>query len=218
MFLQNEIHSCSRCPRLRSHCKTIAQTKRRSYIDEEYWGKPVCGFGDPQARLMIVGLAPGAHGANRTGRMFTGDRSGEWLYRALHRFGFSNQTESIDHNDGLQLKDSYITCVVKCAPPDNQPAREEQKNCSYFLQQEIQSMPQVRVWIALGQFALNGLWPFLNASNPSKPKFKHGEEIDLGFNRSLLLSYHPSQQNTFTGVLTEPMFHSIFERARNLLL
>lgn len=187
-------------------------------MEQEYWGKPVSGFGDPQARLMIVGLAPGAHGANRTGRMFTGDRSGEWLYRALHRFGFSNQPESIDRKDTLQLNDSYITCVVKCAPPENQPSREEQKNCSYFLDQEIQSMPQVRVWIALGQFALNGLWPWIHASDQPKPKFKHGEEIDLGSNRKLLLSYHPSQQNTFTGVLTEAMFDSIFERARKLLL
>lgn len=210
-----DIIHCIRCPRLRTYCQEIAKTKRRAYQDQSYWGKPISGFGDPQARLMIVGLAPGAHGANRTGRVLTGDRSGDWLYRALYRFGFANQPESTHLNDGLQLRDAYVTCAVKCAPPDNRPTPVEFQNCSSFLEKEIQSMPQTRVWITLGQLALNSLCPYLGSSR--RPKFEHGKEITLDRGRSLLLSYHPSQQNTFTGRLTEPMFDSIFEKARNLL-
>jgi uracil-DNA glycosylase family 4 len=211
--IHKSITTCNQCPRLRKYCEKIAEVKRRAFLSETYCGKPITGFGDPHARLMIVGLAPAAHGANRTGRIFTGDRSGDWLYRALFKAGFANQPTSTHAHDGLELKDTYISCVVKCAPPDNKPEPSEQEKCSAFLKQELQSLKQVQVWIALGQIALNGIWPLIGGGE-RKPKFKHGAEIPLGLNRHLILSYHPSQQNTFTGKLTEPMFDSIFEKAR----
>jgi uracil-DNA glycosylase family 4 len=214
--IHREIIHCIACPRLREYCEKIATTKRKAYLQDTYWGKPVTGFGSAEARLLIVGLAPAAHGANRTGRIFTGDRSGDWLYSALHHFGFANQPTSVAAADGLELIDTYITCTVKCAPPDNKPAPIEQRRCSHFLERELQAMPQARVLIALGQFALNALWPLVGEGTP-KPKFEHGKEIRLPSQRHLLLSYHPSQQNTFTGRLTAPMFHSVFERARKLL-
>jgi len=218
--LAGSIHSCQQCPRLRDHCLNIARIKKRSHLTEHYWGKPISGFGDPSARLIIVGLAPAAHGANRTGRIFTGDRSGEWLYRALHRAGFANQSTSINREDGLALNDAYVTCIVKCAPPENKPLPDEQKNCSGFLAQEIKLLKQAKVWIALGQIGLNGLWPLLQPGKP-RPPFGHGTVIQLdSTSRSgnwLLLSYHPSQQNTFTKRLTEPMFDSVFAMARKTL-
>lgn len=215
--LSREITACGSCARLRQYCLQIAREKRRAYQDDLYWGKPVSGFGDPNARLLIVGLAPAAHGANRTGRVFTGDRSGEWLYRALHRAGFANQPDSSGPDDGLALRDAYITCVVKCAPPDNKPSPEEIQNCSIYLNRELQMLlPKVRVVIALGQIALAGIWPKLMPGRP-KPKFGHGVRIQLGEDRTLLLSYHPSQQNTFTGRLTEPMFDSVFSTAKEIL-
>jgi uracil-DNA glycosylase len=229
---------CEACPRLRKHCLEIAQTRRKSYRNETYWGKPITGFGDPQARLIIVGLAPAAHGANRTGRIFTGDRSGEWLYRALHKAGFANQPESTHRDDGLTLRDVYITCVAKCAPPDNKPFPEELERCGdLHLRPELAALTGARVYLALGQIALHAAWPLIRpAAGPeagaagratramqgpataTRPKFAHGASAPLDGGRTLLMSYHPSQQNTFTGRLTEPMFDAVFARARELLL
>jgi uracil-DNA glycosylase family 4 len=221
--LHRRIQACDACPRLRKYCLAVAETKRRAYLNENYWGKPIAGFGDPAARLFIVGLAPAAHGANRTGRIFTGDRSGDWLYRALHKAGFANQPASVSADDGLELHDAYVSCVVKCAPPDNKPAPRELERCSDWLKAEFGAMPQTRVWLALGGIALQGLWPLLHPRAPGvrpppRPKFGHGKRIELEGGRGwLLLSYHPSQQNTFTGRLTEPMFDSVFKQARELL-
>lgn len=188
-------------------------------MSESYWGKPVPGFGDPKARLMVVGLAPAAHGANRTGRMFTGDRSGDWLYRALHKSGFANQPTSTHAEDGLALKDCWVTSVVKCAPPDNKPAPKEIEACSMHLQAELDALTHVKVFVALGQIALQGLWPHILAQAPNKarPKFAHGRLLPLADGRSLILSYHPSQQNTFTGRLTETMLDSVFNQAASRL-
>ncbi len=221
--LQRDIHRCDRCPRLRKHCQTIAQTRRRAYIDEEYWGRPISGFGDPGARLVIVGLAPAAHGANRTGRIFTGDRSGDWLYRALHKAGFANQPTATHSKDGLELRDAYVTCVVRCAPPDNKPSPLEIETCSAFLDRELELLSgNARVFLALGQIGLTGLWlqlkrlRWVDAKAP-RPRFAHGAKLDIGAGRWVLMSYHPSQQNTFTGRLTEPMFDSVFSTAKRLL-
>jgi uracil-DNA glycosylase family 4 len=218
--IHRDIIACEACPRLRKYCRGIAKTKRRAYLDENYWGKPVTGFGDPLAQLVIVGLAPAAHGANRTGRIFTGDRSGLWLYRALHRAGLANQPTYESRDDGLKLHDTYITCVVKCAPPDNKPLPREIENCSHHVENELAALSRARIWLALGQIAINGLWPHLKTHlkiDGPKPKFSHGGEYDLDGGSTLLMSYHPSQQNTFTGRLTEPMFDSIFSRARELM-
>lgn len=166
--------------------------------------------------MIIVGLAPGAHGANRTGRIFTGDRSGEWLYRALFKAGFTNQAKSTSVSDGLKLQNTYITCVVKCAPPDNKPSKIEIERCSRYLIQEYKLLRNAQVWIALGNIALQGIWPYIGGESP-RPKFKHGQTVDLGAGKTLILSYHPSQQNTFTGRLTEKMFDGIFESATSLL-
>lgn len=208
--------ACDRCPRLRSHCIEVARVKKRAHEKEEYWGKPVPSFGDPNARLLIVGLAPAAHGANRTGRMFTGDRSGLWLYRALHRAGFANQPDSAHAHDDLKLQDAWITAIAHCAPPDNKPEKGEIENCSGFLREEILLLSQVRIIVALGGIALNGIWSLLAPGRP-RPKFGHGKETRLPDGKTLLSSYHPSQQNTFTGRLTEPMFDRIFTRAKELL-
>ncbi len=178
------------------------------------------GFGDPRARLLVVGLAPAAHGGNRTGRMFTGDQSGLWLYRALHRAGFANQPKSEHVLDGLTLRDAYVTTVARCAPPDNKPSKEEIANCSGFLRDELAILRNVRVFLVLGQIALRGLWAVLpDGEKPSRalPKFQHGQAVRLRDGRLLICSYHPSQQNTFTGKLTEPMFDSIFERVNEFL-
>ena len=222
-----DILDCTACPRLRKYCQSVAKIKRRAYAEESYWGKPITGFGDPRARLIIVGLAPAAHGANRTGRIFTGDRSGLWLYRALHRAGFANQPTYEHAGDGLRLKDTYVTCVVKCAPPANKPLPSEILRCGSWLERELDALdhagnPDSRgsVYLALGQIALNGLWPLLKKRfglQCPKPRFGHGAEETLNDRASLLMSYHPSQQNTFTGRLTEPMFDRIFIRARELI-
>ena len=217
--LNRKICNCDRCPRLRRHCAEIAANRRAAFREWEYWGRPVPNFGDPAARLLIVGLAPAAHGANRTGRMFTGDRSGDWLYRALHRAGFANQPDSTSTDDGLRLFDCAITAAAHCAPPANKPVPEELSNCHEWLAETIDRLP-VRVFLALGQIAWrtmvrearNRAW-----YDGSMPKFSHGSHVALAGGRQLLASYHPSQQNTFTGVLTEAMFDRVFRTARRML-
>jgi uracil-DNA glycosylase len=215
--IHSRLLKCTACPRLRKHCLAIAEEKKKSFRQETYWGKPVPGFGDPQAEFLIVGLAPAAHGANRTGRIFTGDRSGDWLFRALHKAGFANQAASTHVEDGLQLFNTYVTCAVHCAPPDNKPEPAEFQRCSVFLQEEVKALRSVRVVLVLGQLAMNALWPLLSTQGLRKPDFKHGGEAEVAGNRKLLMSYHPSQQNTFTGRLTEPMFDQVFSRAATLL-
>lgn len=193
--------------------------KRRAYLNWDYWGKPVPNFGDPSAELLVVGLAPAAHGANRTGRMFTGDRSGDWLFRALHRAGFASQPDSRHHDDGLILINCAITAVCHCAPPKNKPTGEELRKCVDWLIRLLEIIP-ARVCIALGRIAWSWTWRALRARGEvthSEPPFRHGAEVLLCSGRYLLASYHPSQQNTFTGRLTEPMFQHVFDRARDLL-
>jgi uracil-DNA glycosylase family 4 len=214
--LQNEMTDCARCPRLVEWREQAAREKVRRFADEEYWGRPVPSFGDPQARLLIIGLAPAAHGGNRTGRMFTGDRSGDWLYRALHRAGFASQPHSIDRNDGLRLKDCYITAAIHCAPPANKPFREEIENCRPFLLREIELLKNARVVVALGGIAfVTALRAF--GLEGARKKFGHGVECDLSGGRRLIASYHPSQQNTFTGRLTESMLDRVMMRARAII-
>ena len=209
--LQAAIADCAKCPRLRAHCAEVARVKRRAYLDQEYWGRPVPGFGDPRARVLIAGLAPGAHGANRTGRMFTGDRSGEWLYRALHENGFANQPDSTHRGDGLVLADCYITASARCAPPDNKPLPVEIENCRPWLLEELALLKRIQVVVALGRIAFdNTLRVFEH--KPTKD-FGHGVEQPLG-DHWLISSYHPSQQNTSTGKLTRDMLHAVFAQAR----
>jgi len=217
--LAAEIHGCHLCPRLVEWREACAADPPRRYRGEEYWARPLDGFGDPAARLAIVGLAPAAHGANRTGRMFTGDRSGEWLYAALHRAGYANQAESERRGDSLRLSDAYVTAVVRCAPPANRPAPTERDNCLPYLERELALLDRCRVIVALGGFAWDGVLRAarkLGAEVPRpRPRFGHDAEADLG--RWLLLGcYHPSQQNTFTGRLTVPMIDAVFARAGEL--
>ena len=217
--LNKNIASCTSCPRLIEHCQQIAKVRRRAYQDFPYWGGPVPNFGDPKARLLIVGLAPGAHGANRTGRMFTGDRSGDWLYRALHKSGFANQPESTTLDDGLKLEDCAITGVCHRAPPANRPTVEEIHNCRDWLSQTVELLP-VHVFLALGQIGWKGSLDYLIANDRwqgKRPKFGHGASVQLEDGRWLIGSYHPSQQNTFTKRLTEPMFDAVFRKIRKLL-
>lgn len=209
MLLHDEIVGCTKCPRLVAHRQEIAQVKRRAYRDQEYWGKPVPAFGDPNAQLLIVGLAPGAHGANRTGRMFTGDRSGEFLYRALYETGFANQPESISRTDGLTLKNCYITAPVHCAPPDNKPTREEIAECSKYLLRELDLLPNVQVVVVLGRIALDAY-----RSVRGLPRLDFGHGLVHNLKPILICSYHPSQQNTQTGKLTAEMLRNVFEEAR----
>lgn len=212
---------CARCPRLRAHCRQVARVKRRAFRDETYWGKPVPGWGDPAARLLVVGLAPAAHGANRTGRMFTGDSSGDWLYAALHRHGFANRPGAASRGDGLRLIDCYVTAVARCAPPANRPATEELANCRPHLVAEMRCLTRVRLVLTLGRIAHEhwlraaGWWERLPAA--ARPRFGHGAEARLPDGTVLLASYHPSRQNTNTGRLTRPMWHAVFRRARELL-
>jgi uracil-DNA glycosylase family 4 len=217
--LAAEVHDCRRCPRLVEWREASAADPPRRYRGEEYWARPVSGFGDPAARVAIVGLAPAAHGANRTGRMFTGDRSGEWLYAALHRAGYANQAESERPGDGLKLSDAFVTAVVRCAPPANKPTIGERDNCLPYLERELELLDRCSVIVALGSFGWDGALRAaraLGAGVPRpKPRFGHGAEADLGRWR-LLGCFHPSQQNTFTGRLTVPMIDAVLARAREL--
>jgi uracil-DNA glycosylase family 4 len=215
--VQADVVACRRCPRLVAHRERVAQEKVRRYRDDEYWGKPIPGFGDPNARLLIVGLAPAAHGGNRTGRMFTGDRSGDFLYRALHRAGFANQPWSRRRDDGLALYDCYITAAVRCAPPGNKPIPNELATCRPYLVEEIRLLRHVRVIVALGRIAFDAfLKAWVDVGRPlpiPRPAFGHGAMVKLPEGVWLLASYHPSQQNTQTGRLTPAMFQRIFDRA-----
>ena len=209
-----EITSCFACPRLVAWREQVAEEKRASFRDEEYWGRPVPGFGDPDAALMVVGLAPAAHGGNRTGRVFTGDRSGDWVFRALHKAGYANQPTSVHRDDGLALTDAYIAAVVRCAPPANKPTVHERDTCQPYLLREMALLSRLRVFVALGSFGYEALCRLLGVR--PRPRFAHGAEVELADGRWIVCSYHPSQQNTFTGVLTEPMFDAVFERAKVL--
>jgi len=213
------VHSCRRCPRLVEWREACAADPPRRYHGEKYWARPLDGFGDPAARVAIVGLAPAAHGANRTGRMFTGDRSGEWLYAALHRAGYANRPESERRGDRLRLRDAYVTAVVRCAPPANKPTPGERDECLPYLERELELLERCRVVVALGAFAWDGVLRAaraLGAEVPRpRPRFGHGAEAELGRWR-LLGCFHPSQQNTFTGKLTVPMIDAAFARARQL--
>ncbi len=215
-----EIVACERCPRLRRHCVEVARTRKREFAGWTYWGRPVPGFGDPDARLLIVGLAPAAHGANRTGRMFTGDRSGEWLYRAMHRAGFANQPVAVHRDDGLRLADAYVTSPVHCAPPDNKPTPREIGRCLPFLDRELTLLRRVSVVVALGRVGFDACRRLLAARGvPTRSlRFGHGAVHDLRPHGPVLIaSYHPSRQNTNTGKLTEPMLDAVFQRARAVL-
>lgn len=212
--LQVRIESCTLCPRLVEWREHIADVKRASYADQTYWGRPVAGFGDPSARIAVIGLAPAAHGANRTGRMFTGDRSGDWLYRGLYRAGLANQAASVASDDGLELDDVWVTNAVKCVPPDNKPTAVEQNTCRSFLTDELAALTNLRVLVALGGIGAAAVVRHFDIR--PRPKFGHGVEVEIGNGITLLCSYHVSQQNTFTGRLTEPMLDSIFTRARQL--
>lgn len=218
-LLTEEIIGCRRCPRLVEWRETVAAEKRAAFIDEEYWGRPVPGFGDPRAAVVVVGLAPAAHGANRTGRMFTGDRSGDWLYRAMSRAGFANRPESVGRNDGLTLSGAWVTAAVRCAPPQNKPTVGERDACAMWLERELAILSPA-VLVALGDFSYRSIWRYLGKSNRDlprpRPRFAHGLEIDVPDGPVILVSYHPSQQNTFTGRLTEAMLDKVFDRARVL--
>jgi uracil-DNA glycosylase family 4 len=221
-LLTREVIACERCPRLRKYCTEVAEAKRRAYRDWTYWGRPVPGFGDPQARLFVIGLAPAAHGGNRTGRVFTGDRSGDFLYRALYENGFASQPESVSRDDGMKLIDTYIAAAVRCAPPDNKPNPDEFRNCRPYLERELDLLRNVRVVVALGQIAFNGYLGILRDRGiiASRAAFAFGHNVEHRIQGSpvLISSYHPSQQNTSTGKLTAEMLHQVFARARRVII
>jgi uracil-DNA glycosylase family 4 len=213
------IVTCERCPRLRQYCAAVAQEKRRAFREETYWGKPVPGFGDPQAQLLMVGLAPAAHGGNRTGRMFTGDRSGDFLYAALHRAGFANQPTATARDDDLQLRDAYIAACGRCAPPDNKPTPAELANCRPYLIEELRLLKKVRVIVTLGKIAFDNVLVVLADRGMvlPKPRPAFGHDVVYHLDRYTLIgSYHPSQRNTQTGLLTSAMFDRIFQQARDV--
>jgi len=209
-----EIAGCRRCPRLVAWREHIAEERRAAFRDEEYWGRPVPGFGDPAATVVLVGLAPAAHGANRTGRMFTGDRSGDFLYAALHRTGFANQPTSRHRDDGLRLRGAYITAAVRCAPPGNKPEPAERDRCRPWIERELALLDEARVFVALGAFAYDVLRPLVGTTE--RARFGHGVEVRAADDRVVVCSFHPSQQNTFTGKLTEAMLDQVLVRARAL--
>jgi uracil-DNA glycosylase len=211
--LERQVVDCRRCPRLVEWRERVAREKRAAYAGEDYWGRPVPGFGDPAAAVYVLGLAPAAHGGNRTGRVFTGDRSADWLYAAMHRTGFANQPMSISRDDGLRLDDAFVTAAVRCAPPANRPLPAERDNCLPYAARELELI-RPKVIVCLGAFAWDAACRLLGLR--PKPKFGHGAEHDPGEGPVLLGTYHPSQQNTFTGKLTEPMLDAVFERARAL--
>jgi uracil-DNA glycosylase len=218
--LNGRVVACERCTRLRAHCITVAEKKRRAYADWEYWGRPVPSFGDAQARVLFVGLAPGAHGSNRTGRPFTGDGSGDFLYPLLHRAGFASQPRSTHRDDGMELKDAWITAVVRCAPPGNKPLPEELANCAPFLDEEIGALARLRAIVCLGKIGFDGVVGHLLRTGQIERRgelvFGHGVEYRIPGDRWLLASYHPSLQNTNTGKLTAAMMLRVFRRARQL--
>jgi uracil-DNA glycosylase len=219
--LQQEIIQCRLCPRLVEWRERIAREKAPRFRTQEYWGRPLPSFGDPDASMIIIGLAPAAHGGNRTGRMFTGDRSGDWLYEALYRFGFATQPSSLHKNDGLALLDCLITAAVRCAPPNNKPLPPELDNCRRYLRHELKLTEKKRVVVVLGQIAFRAFLKAWRETGGSRPvesiAFRHGAEWKLSSRLTLICSYHPSQQNTQTGRLTRFMLHSIFKRARTIL-
>ena len=221
LLLNKKIISCQLCPRLVAWREEIARTKVRRFEHEEYWGKPVPGFGDHNARLLIVGLAPAAHRANRTGRMFTGDESGFWLYRALHKAGFTNQPLSISKNDGLSLHDCYITATCRCAPPKNKPLPEEIRHCRPFILEEFRLLKKIKVIIGLGKIGFDAAFDCCRESGLTtlirRPDFAHGAVVSINSTLTLIGSYHPSQQNTFTGVLTESQFNKVFRTVKKFL-
>ena len=219
--LNRKIVDCTRCPRLVAWREKVGREKRKAFQHEEYWARPVPGFGDPAARLLVFGLAPAAHGANRTGRVFTGDRSGDWLFSALHRAGFANQPRSEHRGDGLRLNDAFVTAAVKCAPPDNRPAPGERRNCAPYARAEVEALRGLRVLLCLGGFGWAQAFRILDSTGREvprpRPAFGHGAEVALPGGLTVLGSYHPSQQNTFTGRLTEEMLDNVLSRARTLL-
>jgi uracil-DNA glycosylase len=216
-ILNRDVVACTRCPRLVAYREQVARDKRRAYRDWEYWGKPVPGFGDPKARVLVMGLAPGAHGSNRTGRPFTGDASGNFMYPVLYETGFANQPNASDRHDGLELKDLYITAAVRCAPPDNKPLPTELVACSSFLDRELAGLENVKVVVALGKIGFDAYLNYLKRRGLLASKkayvFQHGASYETPDGKVLLASYHPSNQNTQTGKLTRKMFVEIFKRA-----
>jgi uracil-DNA glycosylase family 4 len=219
--LMREVVACQRCPRLREYCTRVGEIKRLAYRDWEYWTKPVPSFGDPKARVLVIGLAPAAHGGNRTGRIFTGDRSGDFLFRALYETGFASQPESISRDDGLKLTGAYVTAAVRCAPPGNKPLPQEFRNCRPYLERELDMLKDVRVVVALGRTAFDAYLGILRSRGVvvrrSAFVFAHGREYQTAPGApALVCSYHPSQQNTFTGKLTAAMLRQVFERAAHL--
>jgi uracil-DNA glycosylase family 4 len=220
-ILTFEVTACERCPRLREYCTRIAEIKRRAYRDQEYWGKPVPGFGDPHAKVLVIGLAPAAHGGNRTGRVFTGDRSGDFLYRALYETGFASQPESVSRGDGMKLEGAYIAAAVRCAPPDNKPNPDEFRNCRPYLERELDLLKDLRAVVALGRIAFDAYLGILRDRGTIRSRsafaFGHDREYRIGDGSPILISsYHPSQQNTSTGKLTAAMLRDVFERTRNI--
>jgi len=220
VILNQEVVACTRCPRLVAYREEVARVKRRAYLSWEYWGKPVAGFGDPQARVLVMGLAPGAHGSNRTGRPFTGDASGKFMYPVLHQTGFASQPTAIDRNDGMKLRNLYITAAVRCAPPDNKPLPQELEACSGFLDRELAGLKNVKVVVALGKIGFDAYLNYLKRqgmlANKKAYIFKHGASYRMPDGNVLLASYHPSNQNTQTGKLTRKMFVEIFQEAARI--
>lgn len=218
--IATDVVACERCPRLRTYCQEVARTRRAAFRDQVYWGRPVPGFGDPKAWLLVVGLAPAAHGGNRTGRVFTGDKSGDWLYGELHRQGLASQAESVSRDDGMTLRGAYVTAALRCAPPGNKPLPVEAERCREYLIREIRALTGVRVRLALGRIGFDAFLRArraLNLPEPNpKPVFGHGVYSPLPEGGWLLASYHPSQQNTSTGVLTPAMWREVFDTAGRL--